>query len=46
VVRKLAGFDNEVDVVFNRALNVLKAHGAIVVDPVVLRMRTSCPPLS
>jgi amidase len=36
VVRKLAGFDNEVDVVFDRALQVLRAQGAIVVDPVVL----------
>ncbi len=36
VVRKLAGFDNEVDAVFDRALLVLKARGAIVVDPVEL----------
>ena len=36
VVRKLAGFDNEVDAVFERALKVLKAQGAIVVDPVAL----------
>jgi len=36
VVRKLAGFDNEVDAVFDRALQVLKARGAIVVDPVEL----------
>jgi amidase len=36
VVRKLAGFDDEVDVVFDRALKVLKAQGAIVVDPVEL----------
>ena len=36
VVRKLAGFDDEVDVVFNQALKVLQAHGAIIVDPVVL----------
>jgi amidase len=36
VVRKLAGFDNEVDAVFDRALKVLKAQGAIVVDPVAL----------
>jgi amidase len=36
VVRKLAGFDDEVDVVFERALKVLKAQGAIVVDPVEL----------
>jgi amidase len=36
VVRKLAGFDDEVDAVFDQALAVLKAHGAIVVDPVEL----------
>lgn len=36
VVRRLAGFDDEVDVVFNRALRVLRARGAIVVDPVQL----------
>jgi len=36
VVRKLAGFDDEVDAVFNQALKVLKARGAIVVDPVEL----------
>jgi amidase len=36
VVRKLAGFDDEVDVVFNQALKVLQAQGAIIVDPVVL----------
>jgi amidase len=36
VVRKLAGFDDEVDVVFDRALKVLKAQGAILVDPVEL----------
>lgn len=36
VVRKLAGFDDEVDVVFDRALKVLQAQGAIVVDPVEL----------
>jgi amidase len=36
VVRKLSGFDDEVDVVFDRALAVLKAQGAIVVDPVDL----------
>jgi amidase len=36
VVRKLAGFDDEVDVVFDRALQVLKAQGAIIVDPVEL----------
>jgi amidase len=36
VVRKLAGFDNEVDAVFDRAVKVLKAQGAIVVDPVAL----------
>jgi len=36
VVRKLAGFDDEVDVVFNQALKVLQAQGAILVDPVEL----------
>jgi amidase len=36
VVRKLAGFDDEVDVLFDQALKVLKAQGAIVVDPVEL----------
>jgi amidase len=36
VVRKLAGFDDEVDTIFNRALKVLQAQGAIVVDPVEL----------
>jgi amidase len=36
VVRKLAGFDNEVDAVFARALKVLQARGAILVDPVAL----------
>ncbi|HEY4342212.1 MAG TPA: amidase [Steroidobacteraceae bacterium] len=36
VVRKLAGFDNEVDTVFNRALKILQAQGAVVVDPVEL----------
>jgi amidase len=36
VARKLAGFDDEVDVVFDRALKILKAQGAIVVDPVEL----------
>jgi amidase len=36
VLRKLAGFDDEVDVQFERALKVLKAQGAIVVDPVEL----------
>src|ERR1700678_159207 len=36
VARKLAGFDDEVDVVFDRALKVLKAQGAILVDPVEL----------
>jgi amidase len=36
VVRKLAGFDDEVDAVFDRALQVLRARGAILVDPVVL----------
>jgi amidase len=36
VVRKLAGFDDEVDVLFDRAVKILKAQGAIVVDPVEL----------
>ncbi len=36
VVRKLAGFDNEVDTVFDHALQVLRAQGAIVIDPVEL----------
>lgn len=36
VVRKLAGFDDEVDAVFDQALKVLRARGAIVVDPVEL----------
>src|SRR5580698_3255417 len=36
VVRKLAGFDDEVDVVFNQALKVLQAQGAVIVDPVEL----------
>ncbi len=36
VARKLAGFDDEVDVVFDRAIKILKAQGAIVVDPVEL----------
>ena len=36
VVRSLAGFDDEVDLLFNRALRVLRARGAIVVDPVRL----------
>jgi amidase len=36
VVRKFAGFDDEVDVVFNQALQVLQAQGAIIVDPVEL----------
>ncbi len=36
VVRKLAGFHDEVDGVFNQALKVLQAQGAIVVDPVEL----------
>ena len=36
VVRKLAGFDDEVDVVFDQALKVLQAQGAVVVDPVEL----------
>jgi amidase len=36
VVRKLAGFDAEVDAVFDEALKVLRAQGAIIVDPVDL----------
>jgi amidase len=36
VLRKLAGFDDKVDLLFDRALKVLKAQGAIVVDPVEL----------
>jgi amidase len=36
VVRKLAGFDDEVDAVFDQAVKVLRARGAIVVDPVEL----------
>ncbi|HEY6453740.1 MAG TPA: amidase [Steroidobacteraceae bacterium] len=36
VVRKLAGFDDEVDAVFARALQVLRERGAVVVDPVAL----------
>jgi amidase len=36
VVRKLAGFDDEVDAVFDQALDVLRAQGAIIVDPVEL----------
>ena len=36
VVRKLAGFDDEVDVLFEQALRLLRAQGAIVVDPVEL----------
>jgi len=36
VVRKFAGFDDEVDLVFNQALQVLQAQGAIIVDPVEL----------
>ncbi len=36
VVRKLAGFDDEVDAVFDQAIKVLRARGAIVVDPVEL----------
>ncbi len=36
VVRKFAGFNDAVDVVFERALKVLKAQGAILVDPVEL----------
>jgi amidase len=36
VVRKLAGFNPDVEIVFNRALQVLRAQGAIIVDPVEL----------
>ena len=36
VARKLAGFDDEVDAVFNQAVAMLRARGAIVVDPVEL----------
>jgi amidase len=36
VLRKLAGFDDRVDVLFDRALKVLRAQGAILVDPVEL----------
>ncbi len=36
VVRKLAGFDDEVDAVFDQAVKVLRARGAVVVDPVEL----------
>jgi amidase len=36
VVRKLAGFNAAVEVVFNRAVQVLRAQGAIIVDPVEL----------
>ncbi|HTV78004.1 MAG TPA: amidase [Steroidobacteraceae bacterium] len=36
VVRKLAGFDEHVDVLFDRALQVLRAQGAVIVDPVEL----------
>jgi len=36
VLRQFAGFDDEVDVVFEQALAVLKAQGAIIVDPVPL----------
>jgi amidase len=36
VVRKLAGFDPEVERVFDRAVQVLRAQGAIIVDPVAL----------
>ena len=36
VVRKLAGFDDEVDAVFEQAITTLKARGAIVVDKVEL----------
>jgi amidase len=33
VMRQHAGFHDEVDVVFNRALDTLRAQGAIIVDP-------------
>jgi amidase len=36
VIRKLAGFNHEIDAVFDRAVKVLRAQGAIVVDPVEL----------
>jgi len=36
VVRKLAGFDDEVDAVFDQALKLLRARGAVIVDPVEL----------
>jgi amidase len=36
IVRKLAGFDDEVDAVFDRAVAVLKAQGATVIDKVEL----------
>lgn len=36
VVRSFAGFDDEVDGVFNQALQVLQARGATIVDPVAL----------
>jgi amidase len=36
VVRKMAGFDDEVDVLFEQALRTLRAQGAILVDPVEL----------
>ncbi len=36
VVRKLAGFNPDVDIAFDRSIAALKAAGAIVVDPVEL----------
>lgn len=36
VVRKLAGFHEEVDAAFDQALAAMKAQGAIIVDPVEL----------
>jgi len=33
VMRQQAGFHDEVDAVFNRAIDVLRAQGAIIVDP-------------
>jgi amidase len=33
VVRQLAGFHDEVDILFNRAIDALRAQGAIIVDP-------------
>ena len=33
VMRQLAGFHDEVDAVFNRAIDTLRAQGAIIIDP-------------